>query len=181
MKLLLMLSLIWSQAPATFQSNRQWHAATYRGITIGKSRRTDMLRVFGQPTWSRAQREETEEDAQPEVWNNYESIGEFPGRTTVVVDKRSGTIIRIDFYPDKLTKQQAIEHFGPDYIITKYDFEPCSDDEESEPIYESPTGPLVSLEYRVRGIAIAIGHGDLVTKISYVGGPIGAPHSRCQQ
>ncbi|MDQ3817287.1 MAG: hypothetical protein M3362_06310 [Acidobacteriota bacterium] len=147
---------------------------------MGKSRRADMLRVFGRPLWSRSQREE-EEDSKPEVWNNYEGIGEFPGQANVVVDKRSGIITRIDFFPKKLTKEQAIAHFGQDYVITRYDFEPCSDDEESEPIYESPNGPLVSLEYRQRGIAIAIGHGDLVTKISYVSGPIGTPQSRCRQ
>lgn len=176
-----MLFLILTQSPTINQSSRQWRAATFRGITVGKSRSADMLRVFGKPRWSRAQREEEDEDSRPEIWNNYEGIGEFPGQANIIVDKRTGIVTRIDFFPKKLTKQQAIAHFGPDYVITRYDFEPCSDDEESEPIYESPNGPLVSIEYRSRGIAIAIGHGDLVTKINYVSGPIGTPQSRCQQ
>lgn len=140
-----------------------------------------MLRVLGQPKWSRAPQKDDDPESPQEVWNNYERAGEFSGTTTVVTDGRSGVITRIDFYPEKLSKEQAVAHFGPGYIITKYDFDPCLGDEESEPIYESPNGPLVSLEYRARGIAISIGYKDLVTKISYVGGPIGAAESRCKK
>ena len=70
---------------------------------------------------------------------------------------------RINFYPDRLTKDQAISHFGSDYIITRYAFDSCLDEEDSEPIYESTTGPLVTVEYRARGIAISVGYKDLVT------------------
>jgi hypothetical protein len=66
-------------------------------------------------------------------------------------------------------------------MITRYDFDACPGDEDDERLYESPTGPLVSLEYRVRGIAIAIGHNNLVTKISYVSGPIGLLKPRCKK
>src|SRR5919199_2690293 len=113
MKLILLCSLVLNQVAGLSQTNRRWHAATFRGITIGKSHRADMLRVFGKPRWSRAQREQEEEDSKPEVWNNYEGIGEFPGQANVVVDKRSGIVTRIDFFPKKLTKEQAIAHFGP--------------------------------------------------------------------
>jgi len=170
-----------SQAPSVHDSKRRWRPAIYRGLTIGKSRRNDMLRVFGQPKWSRSARAEAETESHREIWNNYERIGEFPGISTVVVDNRSRIITRIDFYPEKLSKAQAIAHFGPRYIITRYAFDSCGADEESEPIYESPDGPLVSLEYRARGIAISIGYQDLVTKISYVAGPIGSAKSRCNK
>jgi hypothetical protein len=176
MKLVLTLCLILSQAPTLRQSNHNWHPATYRGLNVGNSRRAEMLRVFGQPKWSRAAKTEDRQ----EVWNNYEGAGEFPGITIVAIDNRRGIIKRIDFYPEKLSKQQAVAHFGRGYIITKYDFEACRSDEESEPIYESPSGLLTVVEYRARGIAIFIGHEDLVTKISYVSGPIGRVKSRCE-
>ena len=161
-----------------------------------------MLRAWGKPKWSRTSKPEAEEESRPEqreaektsrqrkgreadeasnqvTWTNYERAGEFPGPTTVVSNTHSGVITRINFYPERLTKEQAIAHFGPGYIITRYAFDSCLDEEDEEPIYESPNGPLVSVEYRSRGIAISVGYKDLVTKISYVSGPIGSAYSRC--
>jgi hypothetical protein len=178
MNLVLILSLLLSQAPAVRLPQRVWHPATYRGLTIGKSRRADMLRVFGKPKWTRSPKRGDEDESDQEVWSSFERVGEFPGQTNVLSDKR-GVIERIDFYPAKLTKDQAIGHFGSDYIITRYAFDSCLGDEDSDHIYESQNGPLVSVEYRDRGIAISIGYKDLVTKISYVGGPIGSTKSEC--
>ncbi|HMG76489.1 MAG TPA: hypothetical protein VK582_23640 [Pyrinomonadaceae bacterium] len=179
MKFLLMfwLVLVSAVAPAP-QTGRQWRPATYRGVTVGKSKIADMLRAWGKPKWSRTSRREADEESQV-TWTNYERVGEFPGPTTVVSDTKTGVVTRINFYPDRLTKEQAVAHFGSSYIITRYAFDYCLDEEDSEPLYESPTGPVVSLEYRARGIAISIGYKDLVTKISYVGGPIGSTKSRC--
>ena len=175
MSALLLLTVVAS-AP---QPNRQWRPATFRGIAVGKSRLAEMLRVWGKPKWSRTSKPENEEESRSVTWTNYERVGEFPGPTTVVSDTRSGVIARINFYPDRLTKEQAIAHFGSGYIITRYAFDSCLDEEDAEPIYESPTGPLVSVEYRARGIAISVGLKDMVTKISYVSGPIGSAKSRC--
>lgn len=178
MTLVLILSLILSQAPSVRQSGRLWHPATFHQMTVGKSKRVDMLRVLGQPKWSRTTPGEGEEHGT--TWNNYERVGEFPGPTNVATDSRTGIITRIDFYPQRLSKQEAIKHFGPNYLITKYAFDPCPGDEDEESIYESPNGPLVNVEYRARGIAIAVGYNDMVTKISYVGGPIGSAKARCK-
>ena len=173
MKLLLILALILSQAP----SSRLWHPANFRGIAVGKSKRADMLRVLGRPKWSRTTPGEGDEHGT--TWNNYERIGEFPGPTNVATDSVTGIITRIDFYPEKLSKDQAIQHFGRGYVITRYAFDPCPTHEDEESIYESPNGPLLSVEYRARGIAISVGYQDMVTKISYVGGPIGTAKPKC--
>ena len=138
-----------------------------------------MVRKWGKPKWSRNSKPEVGEEERQVTWTNYERVGEFPGPTTVVSDTRSGVITRINFYPDRLTKAQAIAHFGANYITTRYAFDACLDEEDSEPIYESPTGQLVSVEYRARGIAISVGYGNMVTKISYVSRPIGSVKSRC--
>jgi hypothetical protein len=179
MKFLLMISLVLLSAGVTApQTRRQWRPATYRSVTVGRSMVTDMLRAWGKPKWSRTSKREADEESQV-TWTNYERVGEFPGPTTVVSDTRSGVILRINFYPDRLTKAQAIAHFGSDFVTTRYAFDSCLDEEDSEPIYESPTGPLVSVEYRARGIAISVGYQDLVTRISYVSGPVGSAKSRC--
>ena len=174
---LVMFLLLTAVAGRAGQAARQWRPATYRGITVGKSKLANMLRTWGQPKWSRNSKRDNDEEQV--TWTNYEKVGEFSGPTTVVSDTRSGTITRINFYPDRLTKEQAIAHFGKSYIVTMYAFDSCGDEEDSEPIYESPHGPLISVEYRARGIAISVGNNDMVTKISYVSGPIGALKSRC--
>ena len=138
-----------------------------------------MLRVLGKPRWTREPKGENEDESDREVWSNYERAGEFPGQTSVVISKRTGVIERIEFYPDRLSKEQAIAHFGSNYMITRYAFDSCLGSEDSEALYESPNGLLVSLEYRARGIAISIGYQDLVTRIRYVGGPIGSTKSKC--
>lgn len=177
MKLILIFGLILSQAPAVRQSDRRWHPATFRGMTVGKSKRADMLRLLGEPKWSRTTPGEGDEHGT--TWNNYDRVGEFPGPTNLASDARTGVITRIDFYPQKLSKAEAIKHFGPKYVMTRYAFDPCPGDEDEESIYESPNGPLVSIEYRVRGIAISVGYKDMVTKISYVSEPIGSAKSKC--
>lgn len=140
-----------------------------------------MLRVLGRPKWSRPSPGVDEDDEERhEVWNNYDRAGEFPGTMSVVVEGRRGVISKIEFYPQRLTKEQAVAHFGPGYVVTRYDFDPCPGDEESEPLYESPNGPLVSVEYRSRGIAISVGYNDLVTRISYVARPLGATKAKCK-
>jgi len=180
MKLLLLFWLTLGGALVTVpQTGRQWRPARYRGVAVGKSKVADMLRAWGKPKWSRTSKPEGDEESQV-TWTNYERVGEFPGPTTVVSDTRSGIVTRINFYPDRLTKAQAIAHFGSDYVTTRYAFDSCLDEEDSEPIYESPNGPLVSVEYRARGIAISVGYQDMVTRISYVGGPIGSSKSRCK-
>lgn len=180
MKILLIVSLLLSiSISSSAQPGHQWRPATFRGLTVGKSKLPQMLKAWGQPKWSRTSKPEAGEEERQVTWTNYERVGEFPGPTTVVSDTRSGVITRINFYPDRLTKEQAIAHFGAGHVITRYAFDYCLNEEESEPIYESPTGQLVSVEYRARGIAISIGNKDMVTKISYVSGPIGSVKSRC--
>ena len=177
--LVIFATILVSVGASGFQTGRQWRPATYRGITLGKSKLPDMLRSWGKPKWSRTSKPESDEEDRQVVWTNYERAGEFPGPTTVVSDKRSGRVTRIILYPDRLTRAQAIAHFGSGYVVTRYAFDSCRDEEDDEPIYESPMGPQVSVEYRARGIAISVGDKDMVTKISYVSGPIGSPKSRC--
>ena len=175
MSLLILLTVVGA-AP---QPGRQWRPATFRGVTVGKSRLGEMLRAWGKPKWSRSSKQETEESSPQVTWTNYERVGEFPGSTTVVSDTRTGVITRINFYPDRLTKDQAIAHFGSAYVITRYAFDSCLDEEDDERIYESPAGPLAMVEYRARGIAIYLGYQDLVTRISYLRGPVGSAKSKC--
>ena len=161
----------------------QWRAAAYRGLTIGKSTRKDMLRIFGTPQWSGPPGDQMKDEPKAEIWYEYEDRGEFPGKLTVIVDGRSGVILGIASYPKTMPKQVAIKHFGNDYLLTRYDFDFClsRNGGESAPLYESPEGSIISIEYRGRGVAIAVHEDDTVAHISYVKEPIGAKSSKCKQ
>ena len=177
-----MLALQWSSGPLQkqVQSNRTWQAATYRGLTIGKSTRADVLRVLGEPQRKDIPEGENPNDPDREVWYVYNGAAEFLGTLTVIIQNRTGVVLRIDIAPEALSKAEAIKHFGPDYILTRYDFDQCLGDEESAPIYESPTGSLMEIEYRHRGIAIQVNDTEKVNTISFVSKPLGAVESKCK-
>lgn len=178
----LMLALQWSSGPLQkqVQSNRQWQAGTYRGLTMGKSKRADVLRVLGEPQRQGTPAGQSPNDPDPEVWYVYKGVAEFLGELTVVIEKRTDVVARVDISPEDLSKEEAIKHFGPDYILTRYDFDQCLGDEESAPIYESPKGSLLVIEYRNRGIGLSVNEGGKVNTISFVSKPLGAPKSKCK-
>jgi len=160
-------------------TQNQWRAGTYLGLTVGKSTRSDVLRELGQPKRLDTPVDQPPEAPDPEIWYVYENIGDFAGVLTVVIDKRSDVVLGIDLSPDDLSKDDAVRHFGPDYIVTRYNFDDCLGTEESAPLYESANGPLLEIEYRHRGIAVSVNDKGQVKTISYVSKPIGTRQSRC--
>jgi hypothetical protein len=164
-------------AVAKIENSRTWHAATYRGLTMGRSNVAEMRRVFGVPKRSEVF---NRGKSSPEVWYYYDGIWEFPGTLRVIVDKTRNTVQAVDIHPKDLRKEQAIKHFGSDYLVTQYDFDLCLGDEESAPLFESPNGAVIFIEYRERGIAIAVDSHGKVNEISYVSEPIGAASSKCK-
>jgi hypothetical protein len=168
-----------SAATASLKTDvkRVWRSANYRGLTMGRSFEDEMLRIFGTPTKSELFNEGT---SNPEVWHHYEGSLDFPGTLRVVVDKATNIVQAVDLHPKDLKKEEAIKHFGPDYIVTKYDFDSCLGDEESAPLFESAKGAVVFIEYRQRGIALALNGQGKVDEIRYVGEPIGTESSKCK-
>ncbi len=160
------------KSEASKRLSKTWQAATYKGLTVGQSTREDMLRILGEPIRSFVWESYLYLDENhPEAWVNYSfgGIGELSGQFSIDIENRTGKIMEMTLYPDKLSKEEAIHYFGDDYIITTYAF--CPDDKEgyfseSRPIYEAKEGNAI-VEYRSRGIAFW--DEDDVREISYVG------------
>ena len=152
-------------------ASRRWRPAVYKGLIPGKSRSRDVIKVLGEPV--RKDIPEGDSPKAPEVWYIYLKEGDFPGQFTVAIDKKRDRVLWLELAPDKLTKEAALKHFGDDYVMTRYASCPGDEYIESGPVYESPNGTSVSIEYRSRGIALLIGYQDLVNQIDYVAGPIG--------
>jgi hypothetical protein len=161
---------------------RGWKPARFRTLVMGRSKQRDMLRLLGKPIWSGRPMGEPENDPNPEIWNDYDGGGEFPGKLSVVFRKRTGVIVSVYLSPEQLSRDEAIRHFGNDYVETRYDFDSCLGNEESGPMYESPNGQIRFIEYRSRGIAIGL-DDDLsrVREIGYLSGPMGAATSKCKR
>jgi hypothetical protein len=153
------------------QVNLQWHPAVYKGLIIGRSTHWDMLRIFGEPKWSE---EFDDGTGPPEKWAHYDGGGEFPGELVFNVDRQTGVILRLILHPTKLSKEEAIKHFGTNYKTTRYEFCKGFEDQDSAPIYETSSGQFLRVEYRAKGIALAIGGKDEVKYISYVSEPLGS-------
>lgn len=158
--------------------NPQWNAATYRGLTMGRSTENDMIQILGQPKWWELL---DENKSQPERWFHYDSGADFPGELVVNIDTRSRVILRMTLHPKDLSAQEAIKRFGENYVVTRYEFCPGFDEEDSGPIYENPSGQFRYIEYRKRGIALLVGDNDKVDYILYVSAPIGTTSSKCKK
>jgi len=153
------------------QNGEDWHPGSFRGLTVGKSRRAAMLHTLGKP--KRKDSPEGQSGKHREVWYVYDNVGEFPGEFTVIVERRTDRILKMILYPDNLSKANAIQHFGKKYRFTKYEFCPGFDEAESAPVFESEHGNALYIEYRSRGLALFVGDSEVINDIRYVGQSIG--------
>ena len=166
-------------ATVSGDKNRGWRAATYRGLTIGKSTRADMLRVLGKPHSSGPSSDQ--EPPYPIIWNDYGTIeGDLSGRLAVEIDSRNNRIIGISISPNNMPKEEAIRYFGKDYVAMDYEF--CRGipmDATVGPVYENPkSGNISYIEYRSRGIAIHLDYRGMVNAIYFVDSPMGLASER---
>jgi hypothetical protein len=160
--------------PQDQQDERLWKAGTYRGITVGKSTATVLLQKWGKPKVIGHWDWDNPKNPKFRLYH-FDSQEALPGGIMVNVDMKTGKVDFIDVAPDELPLSKAIEMFGKDYIETWYEFCDCEPGEEA-PIFESPDGNLRYIEYRSRGIAMAVvyrGNTKMVTGIQFVDKPIG--------
>lgn len=104
---------------------------------MGGSTERDMIRVLGQPKWWELF---DEGKSKPERWFHYESGGDFPGELVFNIDRRSRVILRVILHPKDLSVTEAIKRFGENYVVTRYEFCPGFEEEDSGPLYENPSG-----------------------------------------
>jgi hypothetical protein len=162
---------IRSNAPQQAPARDRWHTARYRGLIVGRSSVSDLLRILGKPKEISTPEGQSKSTARHNVYF-FPDAGEFSGPLTVDVDKRTRRVIGIECKPDYLTKDDAIKHFGAGYVETRYTS--CGDDsDEVAPLYEALDGQLLYVEYRERGIAICIGYANQVSSIEYLSSGIG--------
>jgi len=153
------------------EGERLWKAATYRGITIGKSTAKELFQKWGRPkstgNW------DWDNPKKPKFpLYDYDVQEWLTGTVKVEVETKTGKVISIEISPDELSLNRAIELFGEDYIETRYKSCECDPGDET-PMFESLDGNYLYIEYRRRGIAMFISHNGQVNSIQFVDKPIG--------
>ena len=161
--------------PQYKQDERQWKAGTYRGIIVGKSTAVELLQKWGKPretgNW------EWDNPKNPKYLLHHYDAQEAPmGAIMVEVETKTGRVSSIEAAPDELSLSKAIELFGKDYIETRYKDCKCGVGYDS-PMFESPDGSHIYVEYRSRGIAMSV-NGGQVTSIQFIDEPIGLKSSK---
>lgn len=154
------------------QDSRKWSAAVYDHLVVGESSRNAVLKQLGKPDW-------VGQEADTGLPVMHFTVSDpVPG--TLVVHTRHGILGGLALYPKKeLTKADIVHMFGSHNLMTRYSSDDCLTEGGSAPIYEDPKGSLEQLEYRSRGIAVAV-HGDEVEVIEFVGKPFYPTRSHCK-
>lgn len=163
----------------------EWKAAEFKGLHLGSSSKKDVLKVLGTPDWEGLPEGSSEGSDFPEWWMEYDSVPELnsKGKLTVILDERREIVLGVIFYPLGLTKSEIVESFGEKFVITRYSFEPCDEEQGGVArLYESNQGQVMFLEYRSRGIAVSFDSLDAksVRAVEYVSKPVGSVKSRCK-
>jgi hypothetical protein len=157
----------------------EWKPASFQGIQIGTTTVQDAEKIFGKKRYQGIVTSKNES----EVWNEYQVklFDKWEGKLTMVTNITSdeGVISNAFFYPSKLSKSDAIEFFGRDFMISHYKTDEC-DDGESAAIIEDKSGDIETIEYRNKGIAIFMDDKDSVNYIEFVSKPIGQKKSKVE-
>ena len=157
---------------AAYAQARKWHAPTYHGLKLGRSKKADVERAFGKPAWSGHPEDEKDNPVASLLSYEYENVGGFEGRTVVIMDKRTGVVRDILLYPPDrkpLPLKLVIEKFGKDYIERDSDLGPCPTRRELRD-FKRPLVPEhpIFLVYPEKGLYVGVDAEGDVPVITYM-------------
>ena len=163
------------QATKTGQAaaqSQKWQAPIYKGLAVGKSKRADVERVFGKPIWVGSPEDEYDNPIKDLILYEYENVGGFRGRTSVIMKARTGVITEIFLYPhyeNPLTLEQAIQIYGNEYIERESDLGPCPTAREIKKFQHPKERKYpIFLVYPHKGLYISIVRDGTVQEIGFI-------------
>jgi hypothetical protein len=165
---------------ASKKANEKWKVANFRGLVMGKATTFELRKIMGEP--SEIVDLSSVGDSN-HILYKYVSTEEIIGSIIVWIDKRTQIIAFTEIRPDAMSKKEVMQHFGNDYIITRYSLRDCSGGAQfdSAILYEDSNGELEYIEYRDFGIAIAIfSDNGLVQHVQYLSEPLGQGQLQCK-
>ena len=150
----------------------KWQVPTYKGLTLGKSTRADVARLFGKPQWSGHPEDEYDNPVASLLSYEYENVGGFRGRIAIIMKRRSGVVVEVLLHPadeQALTVKQVIDEYGNGYVERGPDLGICPTEKESR-YNKSPKEKQYPyfLVYPRRGMFITINSDQRVQEIAYI-------------
>jgi hypothetical protein len=170
---LLVTMAVHSAIPQTLAS-KSWSAATYHGLVMGKSTRADVYKVLGRPKFVGR-----EQDTGIPIMS-YDVADPLPGELEVYITKGilEGMTLNLN---EKVNQKDIIRLYGHNYIVVHYAMDSCIDYGGAGPIYQNPSGPIKTMQYRERGLVADFVYNDdeIVDAITFTFKPFGSTHSIC--
>jgi hypothetical protein len=144
---------------------------TYQGLTLGKSKKSDVERIFGQPVWS-GHPEDPYDNAVPSLISyEYDDVGGFNGMTAVIMNRRTGVVSEIVLtvdYKRRITLQEIISKYGRDYVQIDDGLGPCPSQSELKRYRKPETPSGVFLSYASKGLYVHIDYEEKVQEIVFL-------------
>lgn len=150
--------------------NRKWRTGIYQGLIVGKSKRADVLRIFGKPH-SKDYLEATEDGlAYDYPVYMYKDVFGFEGTTNIVIYR--GKVERIFLnppYEKPILREKAVKMYGKDFIERANGLRLCPTANELRNYHpENHRRYPYALVYPDRGLVINIWENDRVTDIAFL-------------
>jgi hypothetical protein len=147
----------------------EWQPASVEGIQIGKTNIKDVGNVFGH----KLNQTFFKDGNGAEVWHEYEVklFNKWDGKLTFVTEK--GVITSAVFTPRNMSKSEAMDFFGNDFVVSHYRIESSEDDDiDSGTVIEDENGDIETIEYRNKGIAVFPDSKNMITDIQFLSQPL---------
>jgi hypothetical protein len=143
-------------------------AARYKSLLFGKSKKADVIKLFGRPLSSGLGTDQT-------LYLYYRDIWLAPGKVEFFVDPVTEIVDGMCVYPDNPTISTITSLIGPDFVITRYDMRTSERvrDGDSGIVSRNPHGEYRMIEYPKRGIVVGL-RGERVFDVFYRGVPFGS-------
>jgi hypothetical protein len=149
----------------------KWHVPTYKGLTLGKSRKADVVWRFGRPDRISRPEDEYDNPVKSFIVYIYENVGGFDGRTEISMKTRNGVITDISLVPNyerPLPLADVLKKYRSDYIERSVGLGPCPTPKEirnykPDPIDERPA----FLVYPRKGVIVMVGENKSINYIDY--------------
>lgn len=156
-------------------ASRGWKPASFSGLVVGRSSCREVPHKMGKPDYEGPPADAT---SSTERALEYDVTQPVKGRLRFYCKGRKALLTGIIIESVELNKTDAIRMFGNDFIVTRYSTDYCLGEGGVSPIYEDPSGEIVQMEYRRRGLALEL-KGAEVSAIIYTDRPFGPKKSRC--
>ncbi len=171
--LFLLLSVLgcFGQTKNQSKTNRiEWVPSTINGITLGKSKYDDLIKLWGKPLFERdfaSQDEELDPDLETELAYRNVEIDNLKPSIGVVIENKSHLVKVISLFFDEMTKDEAIRKYGSDYYLVTSQDSDCIDKSQKK---EKDIGKFsypISLVYPQKGMSISIRNDNTVMMVNY--------------